>query len=71
MLSLSTSGAPVPLDYHGTRDFPLTERIASDIQCHGLAWAHSYHISRGLPAWEWDVLSSHARSTLPNGEHLS
>lgn len=64
-------GAPADLDldrvpaYTGSVEYPLTERIASDIRAHGYEWARSYHIGRGLADWEWRVLSANATKTTP------
>ena len=48
------------LAYTGSVDFPLSERIESDVMRHGWEWARSYHIARGLSEWEWNVLSAPA-----------
>jgi hypothetical protein len=49
---------------HGSPEFPLTERIASDISAHGLTFARTYQLSRGVTLAEWRVLYAGAQRVL-------
>jgi hypothetical protein len=56
---LSRSELP---ESRGSVEFPLTERIASDVAAHGETWARNYHTARGVSDWEWEVLVRGARA---------
>lgn len=51
------------VDVRGTVAFPLTERIASDLAEHGEEWTRAYHLERGVPAWELNILIAGAKAS--------
>jgi hypothetical protein len=51
------------VEIRGTPDFPLTERIASDLAAHGEEWTREFHLQRGVSRWELDILIAGAKAS--------